>query len=176
MLVSKNIYLSPLFEEDCLKLFEWINDRNLVIYNTNYRPIHEINQKKWFNEITQRNDISIFGIRLKKTKELIGTCQLCSIDFVNNTSELRIRIGNEKLCGKGYGTEAVGLLLRHAFLDLNMNKVYLYVFNTNERAVKSYLKCGFIKEGLMRKAAFNNGQYIDIIFMGILKEEYSDGR
>jgi RimJ/RimL family protein N-acetyltransferase len=63
------------------------------------------------------------------------------------------------LQGKGYGTEAVKLLLKFAFNDLNLNKVYLKVFQNNERAIKCYLKAGFVKEGLLRKESFIDGSY-----------------
>jgi RimJ/RimL family protein N-acetyltransferase len=64
--------------------------------------------------------------------------------------------------------------LRYAFNELNLNRVNLNVFEYNERAHKSYLKCGFVDEGRTRKSMQRNGQRWDMLFMGILKEEWKN--
>jgi RimJ/RimL family protein N-acetyltransferase len=72
---------------------------------------------------------------------------------------------------KGYGTFAVTHLLNYAFRDLNLNRVYLYVFENNERAIRLYRKVGFVREGLMRQSEYINGTYISLIVMGLLRDE-----
>jgi len=172
MLDSSNIQLKEISQGDLPKIFEWINDRETVLYNAPYKPISDIQHKTWFENIQNRNDIFIFGIYETKTDKIIGTCQLHSINWIHRNAELQIRLGNKDNRGKGYGSEVVRLLLDFAFRDLNLYRVFLYVFETNANAIHVYEKAGFKKEGLLRKAAHIDGKYVDVIFMGILREEY----
>ncbi len=110
----------------------------------------------------------IFGIRLLEGGSLIGTCQLHAIDPIHRTAELQIRIAPSHH-GQGYGTEAVGLLLDHAFKDLNLHRVQLHVFATNARAIRVYEKAGFAREGVLLEAAYIDGKYVDVVVMGVLR-------
>ncbi len=170
MFATDNIYLSPLLEEDSSMLFKWINDRDLVHFNNYYKPISPESHKEWFQSIQKRNDFFIFGIRLKETNEIIGTCQLHSVSYIDRVAELQIRIGETQKMSKGFGTQAVKLLLEFAFNDLNLNKVYLTVLSENHRAIKAYLNAGFKKEGLLEKHCHINGKYRDLVIMGILRD------
>ncbi len=74
--------------------------------------------------------------------------------------------------GQGYGTEAVELLLDFGFRDLNLHRIYLHVFSHNAAAIRVYEKSGFVREGLLRQTAYIDGEYRDVILMGIIREEY----
>lgn len=172
MLKSKYIYLSPLKNEDVTSLFSWINNRDQVLLNAPYEPVHENQHSVWLKHIQKRNDVVIWGVRLQKNEELIGTCQLHNIHWIHRTAELQIHIGNKEHQGKGYGSEVVELLLTFAFCDLNLHRVNLYVFETNIEAIRMYERTGFIKEGMMRKAGYINGKWVNILILGILSEEF----
>jgi RimJ/RimL family protein N-acetyltransferase len=171
---SPQIRLAPLSEEDLPSLWDWINDRELVHFNAPYKPVHKIDHQKWFESISNRKDMVIFGIRLIENDLLIGTCQLHSIHPIHRTAELQIRIGTVKEQGKGYGTKAVRLLLDFAFKDLNLRRVFLHVFSSNTRAISAYENAGFKREGLLRQDAFIDNGYVDVVVMGILREEYNN--
>jgi len=173
MLKSAHLLLTPPTVADLPIMFDWINDREQVLSNAPYKPVTEEAHKAWFESIQQRNDLVIFGIRLLEDKRLIGSCQLHSINHVHRSAELQIRIGEPSQRGQGYGTEAVRLLLDFAFKDLNLHRVYLHVFSTNAAAIRLYEKAGFKREGLLRKAAHIDGAYVDIVMMGILREDYA---
>ena len=173
MLKSAHVALVPLTVDDLPAMFNWINEREQVLLNAPYKPIHEGQHKAWFESIQQRNDLVVFGIRLLKDNRLIGSCQLHNINHVHRSAELQIRIGEPYQRGQGYGTEAVRLLLDFAFKDLNLHRVYLHVFSSNAAAIRLYEKVGFVREGLLRKAAHIDGAYVDIVVMGILREEYA---
>lgn len=83
-----------------------------------------------------------------------------------------IFIGDKKYWGKGYGTDAMRVLVKFIFEQMNIHKVKLNVYSFNERAIKSYEKCGFKVEGVLRQEIFRDGRYYDEIIMGLLKEEY----
>lgn len=74
---------------------------------------------------------------------------------------------------KGYGTEAIQLILDYGFNYLNLNNIKLDVLSFNERAIACYKKCGFKEYGRRRKSEFINGKYYDRISMDILKEEFT---
>lgn len=83
-----------------------------------------------------------------------------------------IGIGETEFWGKGCGTEAMRLILQYAFCELNLHRVSLDVFEYNTRAIASYQKAGFKVEGRMRRAVLRNGRRWDILYMGILREEW----
>lgn len=172
MLKSDHIALAPLTAADSPMLFDWINDREQVLFNAPYKPVAEGQHKAWFDSILSREDVVIFGIHRLETNALIGACQLRNIHPVHRSAELQIRIGAVSERGKGYGTEAVRLLLGFAFKDLNLRRVYLHVFSSNLAAIRTYEKVGFRREGLLRQAAHIDGAYVDVVVMGILRDEY----
>ena len=169
------ISLSPLHAGDSSALYDWINDRDLVTFNSPFRPVSEIEHAKWFEAIQRRSDTVIVGIRLGASAQLIGTAQLHSIHATNRSAELQIRIADPSHRGQGHGTAALRLLLRLAFDDLNLNRVQLHVFADNTRAIEAYKKVGFLSEGLLRQAAFVAGSYVDLTVMALLREDYVAG-
>jgi RimJ/RimL family protein N-acetyltransferase len=175
MLRSERIILAPLSKADLPLLFGWINDRKEVLLNAPYAPVHESRHHEWFEAILNAGDVVVFGMRLLETDKLIGTCQLLRIDRVHRTAELQIRIGDVAERGHGYGTEAVAMLVAFAFKDLNLHRVSLHVFATNERAIHAYEKAGFVREGVLRQAVHVDGRYVDLVVMGILREEHDAG-
>jgi RimJ/RimL family protein N-acetyltransferase len=103
--------------------------------------------------------------------ECIGTCGLFNIDWTARHAELGIGIGDKEYWGKGYGREAVGLLLDYAFRLRNLRRVWLEVHSANERAIRAYRSCGFVEEGRMREHVWLGGRYVDNVIMGVLREE-----
>ncbi|MFS0785672.1 GNAT family protein [Shouchella sp. 1P09AA] len=102
----------------------------------------------------------------------IGVTALIGIDTKNRNAECILDIGEKSYWGKGYGTEALSILLSYAFLELNLHRVSLRVFSTNERAIHVYEKLGFVQEGRSKEAIFRNGEWVDIIHMGLLQFYY----
>jgi RimJ/RimL family protein N-acetyltransferase len=83
-----------------------------------------------------------------------------------------IQIGEREYWGKGYGTDALRVLLRYAFDELNLARVSLSVLEGNVRAMRSYEKCGFKYEGRERQAWAYEGRRWDEVYMGLLREEW----
>ncbi len=83
-----------------------------------------------------------------------------------------ISIGEKEYWGKGYGTDAMRVVLRYAFTELNLHRVSLTVFEYNPRAIRSYEKAGFTLEGREREAVFRSGKRTDMIYMGVLREDW----
>jgi RimJ/RimL family protein N-acetyltransferase len=168
---AEHVELTAVRDADRQRLFEWINDRGEVVLNASYSPVHERDHAAWFDNIRSRRDVVIFAIRAIADGRLIGSCQLLNVDRRHSTAELQIRIGAREERGKGYGTEAVRMLLAHAFRDMGLERVQLHVFATNKPAIRAYEKAGLRHEGVLRSAAYIDGERRDVIVMGILRAE-----
>jgi RimJ/RimL family protein N-acetyltransferase len=94
------------------------------------------------------------------------------IDWRNRSAIVGIVIGDKSQWGKGYGTDAMRVLMRLAFDKMNLHRLALHVFDYNTRAIASYEKCGFKREGVLRGDHFARGKYHDTILMAILESEY----
>ena len=170
MYSGKNIYLAPISKDDLEIMFEWINNKELVHFNNPYRPIVFESHIRWYESIIQNRDVVIFAIKLKSSNKLIGTCQLVDIDLLSQIAELQIRVGEQEEQSKGYGTEAIKLLLEFGWRDLNLRKIYLYVFFDNKRAISVYKKLGFIKEGELKSHSFVDGEYKNLYIMSRFRD------
>jgi RimJ/RimL family protein N-acetyltransferase len=170
MLKTERIILAPLTQEDSHLMFLWINDHESVSLNSYYMPVHEKSHLQWFDKIQQQTDVIIFGIRRREDNQLIGYCQLRDIHPIHHNAELRIRLGEKGTRNKGYGTDAVRLLVEFGFDNLNLHRIYLTVLANNSAAIHVYEKIGFIREGLLRQAAYIDGIYNDVVLMAILQK------
>jgi diamine N-acetyltransferase len=160
----------PLEESDLPVLFRWINDRELVQLSSAFRPVPAAEHRRWFDDIRQRPDTHIFAIRMQDSSNLIGTCQLHDVNQTHRSAELQIRIGDSLARGHGLGTEAVRLLAEFGFRELKLHRISLHVFVTNTAAQRAYEKAGFVREGLLRDAAFVDGKYVDMVIMSVLND------
>jgi len=132
--------------------------------------------EKWLDDslLNERNDNFLFGIRLLSDDRLVGAIGLGGIDWNNRSSYVGIGIGEQVDWGKGYGTDAMRLVLGYAFRELNLHRISLNVFEYNPRAVASYLKAGFMEEGRERGYLNRAGRRWDVIYMGILRTEWEN--
>jgi len=113
-----------------------------------------------------------FTIRTLDENKLLGGLGLNVISWAARESFIAIFIGEREDWGKGYGTDAMSIILRYAFTELNLQRVSLGVFEYNPRAIRSYEKVGFQHEGRMRKYLNHEGKRWDLFYMGILREEW----
>lgn len=113
-------------------------------------------------------------IHTAEDDRVIGVIELDGFDWEARSAWVGIGIGDPEYRGRGYGTEAMQLILDYAFRCLNLNRVNLNVFAFNKRAIRSYEKCGFRYEGTQREVLFKEDQRWDIIDMGILRSEWEE--
>lgn len=114
----------------------------------------------------------LFAIRTLEGDKLVGYIGLDGDAFPHGELFVGIAIGGREEWGKGYGTDAMKVILRYAFQELNLRRVSLDTFEYNPRALRSYEKAGFVYEGRAREFLYREGQRWDLIFMGILREEW----
>lgn len=130
--------------------------------------------KEYLEKELLDDDLSqcFFMIRTLEDDRVIGDIGLDGILWNHGDAWVGIGIGEKDYWGKGYGTDAMRVILRYAFTELNLHRVSLTVFEYNPRAIRSYEKAGFVPEGREREAVFRSGKRWDMIFMGILREEW----
>ena len=96
------------------------------------------------------------------------------VNWLNDEGWIGIGIGEPEFRGKGYGTDAMRVILRFAFTELNLHRVSLGLFAYNERALRSYEKAGFVLEGRTRHDVYRDGTRGDSLWMGILRTEWAE--
>lgn len=171
-LVGENIYLSPRHVDDEHLLTEWLNDFETTDYIGQSGRLFTLKaQRKYLEEDVLGESIKFAIIPLNEEK-MIGSISLEKINNINRVATLMVYIGDKEYRSKGYGTEAVRLILDYGFNYLNLNNIELELVAFNERALNCYKKCGFKEYGRRRKCEFVNGKYYDRIFMDILAEEF----
>jgi RimJ/RimL family protein N-acetyltransferase len=129
---------------------------------------------QWLEKELARDESRIFwfSIRSTQTEELLGDLVLEIVQWSAGEAFVGLAIGDRKLWGQGYGTEAMQLGLQFAFTELNLRRVTLTVFEYNPRAIRSYEKAGFRHEGRCRQALCREGRRWDVLYMGILREAW----
>ncbi len=100
----------------------------------------------------------------------IGNIVLVGIDAAHRRAELGIAIGEKEHWGRGYGTDAIRVVLRFAFEVLNLRRVELITDIDNERGIRAYEKCGFVREGVLRAKRLRYGEPLDMLIMSVLRE------
>lgn len=113
-----------------------------------------------------------FFVRTVEDDRLIGFVALHNIEWANQMGKLAIGIGEKEYRGKGYGSEMLALILQYAFCELGLHRVGLDVTSYNEAAIRAYERAGFVYEGREREAIFRDNARYDLVFMGILREEW----
>ena len=128
--------------------------------------------QKWFEKENEKDNIHIFAIRTLDEDKIIGEIGLDGIRWTHRDAFVGIGLGDREYWGRGYGTDAMKVILRYAFLELNLYRVTLDVFEYNPRAISSYEKAGFIHEGRQRASLLREGRRWDVLYMGILRDEW----
>ena len=113
-----------------------------------------------------------FHLRTLAEDTVIGFAVLFNMKWGNQTAELAIGIGDKSYRGKGYGQDALKLILNYGFNELNLYRVSLTVMDYNTPAIKAYERVGFVLEGKYRQAVQRQGKRYDLLLYGILRDEF----
>lgn len=171
-LVGERVFLRPYNESDLEFLYQGLyiqETRRLTglkkVYSKEFMA-------EYFSKIS-KDDSRIFLVIVdKSTNEPIGDVELNYIDLLSRSSYIRVQISNDRFLSKGYGTEAMKLLLDYGFGVYDLHRIELEVYSYNSRAIRAYEKLGFKQEGIKRESIYYNYEYHDTIIMGLLKSEF----
>ncbi len=171
-LTGEKCFLSPINPDDLEIYTAWVNDPDIAI---NLELAHKVISHPLEREALERlsRDGQTFAVVESQTQELLGNCGYDHVDMINRAAGVGIFIGRKDLWGRGYGTEAMMLLLEFGFSYLNLTNIMLRTYAFNTRALRCYEKCGFTVMGRRRKARLVGGTAYDVIYMDITAEEFS---
>ena len=170
------VRLRPPEREDLPLFVEWLSNPDLRKFVT-IRYISLGLEEQWYERLLESTGQMPpgrlhFVIEAIDSAQPIGVISLEGINWCDRTSEVGIIVGDQAYWGKGYGTDAMRVLLRVGFDWYNLHRIDLRVIADNERAIRSYEKCGYQHEGRMREAMFVGGEHKDVLLMSMLEDEF----
>lgn len=181
-LYGHNLRIRASERTDIPQFLRWINDPDVVSNLETYAPMGIEEEEAWFTAMKSRPIdehnlvIEVHPDGQDQEWVAIGNISFFPIDQIARSVEIGIMIGEKDYWNKGYGTEAMRTMYRYGFEVLNLNRIWLRVYDTNPRAKRAYEKAGFVYEGTMRQAFYKHGQYIDAHVMSILRSDWIESR
>jgi RimJ/RimL family protein N-acetyltransferase len=169
MLTGKLVTLRAIEPDDYPALNRWSNDVEVEVLSGGAPPSpHPLADTTALHErLAADQDAVNFAIEAEGT--MIGTCGLFRFDHIARVAELGITIGEHAYWGRGYGRDAVELLVEYGFRHRSLHKVVLTVNGSNERAIRAYQAVGFVEEGRQRAQVWSDGRYDDLVLMGRIR-------
>lgn len=171
---TERLLLRRITESDVKNIFEIYSDPETARFDW-YYPIESMDKVTKiidsFEEGYEEKEEITWGVVRKDDNKLIGYC--CLGDFQEGPRSCEIGYGfNREYWNKGYGTEAVQILVKFAFEEMNINRIAGTVTLGNDASIKVLKKCGFQQEGIFRQRTFMKGEFVDDVILAILMEDY----
>ena len=173
-LIGKRVYLRALEKEDLIYIRKWSNDPEIRKLIGEVVSMSQADADKFLERVYSDNTREWFVIVVKENDRVIGETGLLRMFPAWRTTDISIIIGEKDAWGKGYGTEAILLLLDYAFRCLNFHRVAIGVVGFNKRAISFWKKIGFKKEGVQRDGYYYNHKYFDFVMMSIIEDEFRE--
>lgn len=178
MIEGKLVNLRPQDVTDLERDLAWINDAEVTRFLNARYPFSRTAETEWLREAASTPTSyqhASFAIETKDGRH-IGNTSLMDVQAENRCATLGIMIGDKTYWSKGYGTDAVRMLQRFGFEEMNLNRIQLTVDARNERAQACYRKCGFVEEARLRQDRFAEGAHRDTLWMAVLRHEWEARR
>ncbi len=172
MIEGRRVRLWPLERHDLLKNYQWANDRELARFaGMNPLPRSVFELERWFEGVVANPEIRMFAIKTPEG-DYLGNIELRDLDLRCGNAEVGVLIGERAWWGRGVGTDAIQALGRFAFRDLRLHRLFARILESNPRALRSFEKCGFVREGRERQAHYQDGRFWDVHVLGVLAPEW----
>ena len=173
MYQGKLVCLRALEQEDLQYTHRFVNDYETMrgaMSGMLYPSSHE-DEARWASTQTSftRGEYQ-FAVETLSSGILIGRCGFIHVDWKNRLAEIGILIGEKAFRNQGYGSDAISVLCRFGFEELNLHKLKVSVFDCNLPAIRAYEKCGFEREGVLKSEIFREGAYHDVIQMALFQK------
>jgi RimJ/RimL family protein N-acetyltransferase len=171
VIYGETIVLRAIEREDLPAYVTWLNDPQVLEQFGQMVPLSLTREEQWYEQMLQ--DASMRNFAIEYEGQHIGGAGFSHIDFRKRTAEVGLFIGRVDLWDHGLGYDVLNTLVRFGFEQMNLNRIYLRVFENNERGVHLYNKVGFQHEGRWRQAEYRHGRYQDLLWMSILRQEWA---
>lgn len=167
------VRLRPVTEADLPDYVRWFNDPEV----TQFTALESGNatlerEREWFRTISDPEHRGR-NWAIEVNGRHIGNCAL-HLDGNGQTAGFGIIIGEKAAWGRGHGTAALREVLRVGFEEMDLHRIHLQVFAGNARGIRCYERCGFRHEGLHRQARWKRGEWVDVLSMAVLREEWQE--
>ena len=174
MLRGERVWLGAAEKEQVVDDGSWLNDAEIGHFLGIKSPISRDASTRFAEEFLSQAGKTLFpfNISLLADDRRIGGCVLRDVDRENGSAEVAIFIFDRRLLGQGLGTDALNCLIDFGFGELRLERIFLQVFDYNERARRSYEKAGFQTDATLRHARFHRGVHHDVHLMSILRAEW----
>ncbi|MEV1178893.1 GNAT family protein [Nonomuraea sp. NPDC049784] len=169
-LTGEHVTLRPVGPEHVDGLFELISDPEVGRLTGSHGEIDLESARQWY--ATRKDHAERLDLAIIADGGYVGEVVLNELDRYNLSCNLRIALIGDRVFGKGYGTEAIRLVLDHAFATTPLHRIRLGVYAFNERARHVYKKVGFVEEGVERDALLWDGEWHDAVLMSVLRHEW----
>ncbi len=166
------VSLRPITKGDAKLLLDWRNSRHVAKNSFCGHKITYAEHLKWFRNLFKDKARIIYIIMTNASNRAVGRVGLKNIDLTHKRAELEKMIGEKEFQGQGLATEASKLLLKYAFGQLGLRRIYAKVLPYNLANIRVNKKLGFKMEGILKKHAFIKNKYVDVLLMGLLKEDF----
>ena len=171
MLRGERVVLRAVEPDDLHQLWRWRNDLELFQLVEGDPPT-PISVERFEAEFEERLQGPSVELAIDLDGRLIGRCGMFEFDELARNAKIGVTIGEREVWGKGIGRDVVEVLLAYAFHERHLHRVWLDVLATNERALRCYRSAGFVEEGRQRQHAWVDGEYVDLVLMGVLRDEW----
>lgn len=169
ILQGEKVRLRPMEERDLPRFVEWLADRDVTRWLAAMgEPPTLEDEREWYERRREDPESVMWSIETLEG-QLAGTVELRLTPRAKR-AEMGIAIQDKALWSRGLGTDAVRLVLRCAFEDLQLNRVELTTDEDNARAIRCYEKSGFAREGLLRQHRLIDGRFGNTLVMAILRD------
>jgi RimJ/RimL family protein N-acetyltransferase len=172
-LTGSQVVLRRHVPENLAAFRRWYSDPEIArLARYQEAPMRPEEIERFFTARVVGPDALAMAIHERDTGRLVGTCAFSQLDGDNGSALYHITIGEKDAWGRGFGTEATSLMLDHAFGTLGLHRIALFVFEFNERAIRTYRRCGFVVEGRARESIFRDGRWWDELAMSVLEADW----
>jgi RimJ/RimL family protein N-acetyltransferase len=166
--------LRPLARQDLVYLRKWLEDAEIRGLIGEVASMSKGESEKFLEKVRGDTERAWFMVVVKENNKVIGEAGLLRMDRAWRTTDISVIIWEREEWGKGYGTQAVLLLLDHAFRHLDFHRAAVGVVGFNKRALRFWEKVGFRQEGVQRDGYYYDGKYYDFVMMSILEDEFRE--
>ena len=167
-----NVTIRKFERSDIPNKVKWINDPANNRYLHYDLPLSVEKTEKWFD--SHFGETTRYDAVIEVDGKAVGLIGLLAVDQKNRKAEYYISLGDTAYKGKGVAKEATRKLLRFAFEELGLNRVYLFTEVDNLSAHKLFEAVGFQREGILQQDIFSRGVYVNRIAYGFLKEDWRE--
>ena len=171
MIAGEHVILRAFERDDAERCYRWMNDPNIVRTLKSRYPIAFQNESEWLERamsgtVGERH----FAVERKDDRTHIGNASIHEIDWVSRTAAFGLFIGEPTAWNRGFGSDAIGALMRFAFEEMNLRKLRINVFDYNDRAKHVLEAHGFVIEGRLLREFYREGTYHDIVVYSVFRD------